>query len=87
MQVGRGARVAAAAAAGGAGTAGGSVVGVRVVPCASELALDVSVTALALGSILLEGVAVGLNVISGGGSEGTDDVVQGRELNSIRRCG
>lgn len=84
VQVGCGAGVATAAGAGAAGAAGASVVGVGVVGSASELALDVAVSALGLGSVLLQGSAVGRDVISRADGEGTDNVVESRELDTTK---
>lgn len=81
VQVGRGAGVAAGATGAG-GTASSAVVRAGVVESASELALDVAVSALGTGGVLLQGLAVGLDVLSGADSERTDNVVEGRELDT-----
>lgn len=82
MQVGGSARVAAAGA-GAAGTASAAVVGVGVVGSASEFALDVAVSALGLGSVLLQGGAVVGDVVSRADGEGTDNVVESGELDTV----
>lgn len=82
MQVGSGARVTTAGAA-AAGAASSAVVGAGVVGSASEFALDVAVSALGLGSVLLQGGAVVLDVVSGAHSEGANHVVESREVDPV----